>query len=603
MKHIYLKVAVMTLLALPLAACGSDDEPAPEPDAPAASAAAPATTAAPAEEAAMVEEEYSSSAAAEAEALSMLEEPPSLRPEPKEFPLVFYEGYGVNPQIPADEQPFSTFGLDADTASWYRQFVYLDRGARPNPDAIRAEEMINAFEAQCDESVSDGTVRLCVQGTENPFYLRDEYRLVRVAVETGRGFDRPVSYIVVLDRSGSMGNGDRWNVATSVLESLLDNLNPDDRFGLVSFDTTAQVEVHPEYPRRAQRRYDEANLGPGGSTNAAEGLRMGYELAYDEVRDDPDRQVMVVFLSDGVANTGPATGPDSILELVERAKRDSDISMAAGGVGEGNYNDVLMEQIANQAQGWYQYIYDYRTGDDFLDRVRSGIVGYEAKAQVEFNPDTVELWRLIGYENRQIDSESFREDELVKRQSAPLLSGVATAAFFEVKVTDWAERNDWLTSATIRYRPCFDCAFKEVNTRIPLGVVNERFSRGACDYRVQAYVMQYAEFARNSFYAWERNTPDQLLDTIYRDLDSLHRDENGSCEQNLETVAPNRAMVHRRRSFGNQPITPPKTRRRGAEQPPRPPFLTTVRRPRNDSNLMVSPVGGRKHGPTAPARR
>ncbi len=537
MKRIYLKVAVLALLALPLAACGSDDEPAPEPDVPAASAAAPATTAAPAEEAAMVEEEYSSSAAAEAEALSMLEEPPSLRPEPKEFPLVFYEGYGVNPQIPADEQPFSTFGLDADTASWYRQFVYLDRGARPNPDAIRAEEMINAFEAQCDESVSDGTVRLCVQGTENPFYLRDKYRLVRVAVETGRGFDRPVSYIVVLDRSGSMGNGDRWNVATSVLESLLDNLNPDDRFGLVSFDTTAQVEVHPEYPRRAQRRYDEANLGPGGSTNAAEGLRMGYELAYDEVRDDPDRQVMVVFLSDGVANTGPATGPDSILELVERAKRDSDISMAAGGVGEGNYNDVLMEQIADQAQGWYQYIYDYRTGDDFLDRVRSGIVGYEAKAQVEFNPDTVELWRLIGYENRQIDTESFREDELVKRQSAPLLGGVATAAFFEVKVTDWAERNDWLTSATIRYRPCFDCAFKEVNTRIPLGVVNERFSRGASDYRVQAYVMQYAEFARNSFYAWERNTPDQLLDTIYRDLDSLHRDENGSCEQNLETVA------------------------------------------------------------------
>lgn len=196
-----------------------------------------------------------------------------------------------------------------------------------------------------------------------------------------------------------------------------------------------------------------------------------------------------------------------------------------------------MEQIADQAQGWYQYIHDYRTGDDFLDRVQSGIVGYEAKAQVEFNPDTVELWRLVGYENRKILSESFREDGLVKRQSAPLLGGVATAAFFEVKLTDRAERNDWLTSATVRYRPCFDCAFKEVNTRIPLGVVNDPYREGACDYRVQAYVMQYAEFARNSFYAWERNTPDQLVDAIYRDLDSLHRDETGSCEQNLETVA------------------------------------------------------------------
>jgi len=238
-----------------------------------------------------------------------------------------------------------------------------------------------------------------------------------------------------------------------------------------------------------------------------------------------------------VANTGPATGPDSILELVERAKRDSDISMAAGGVGEGNYNDFLLEQIADQAQGWYQYIYDYRTGDDFLEKVRSGVVGYEAKAQVEFNPDTVELWRLIGYENRQIDAELFREDEVVKRQSAPLLGGVATAAFFEVKLTDRAERDDWLASATVRYRPCFDCAFKEVNTRIPLGVVDERFSRAACDYRVQAYVTQYAEFARNSFYAWDRNTPDALLDTIYRDLDAFSEDESRSCEDNLEQVA------------------------------------------------------------------
>ena len=81
-------------------------------------------------------------------------------------------------------------------------------------------------------------------------------------------------------------------------------------------------------------------------------------------------------------------GP-SILELVERAKRDSDISMAAGGVGEGNYNDVLLEQIADQAQGWYQYIYDYRSADRFLDKVLSGIVGWEAKAQVEFNPEAV----------------------------------------------------------------------------------------------------------------------------------------------------------------------------------------------------------------------
>ena len=134
-------------------------------------------------------------------------------------------------------------------------------------------------------------------------------------------------------------------------------------------------------------------------------------------------------------------------------------------------------------------------------------MGWEAKAQVEFNPDSVELWRLIGYENRKIDSELFREDELVKSQSAPLLGGVATAAFFEVKLADRAERNDWLVSATVRYRPCLDCFFKELNTRTPVGAVDLPFSDGVCDYRVQSYVMQYAEFARNSFYAWDRQHP------------------------------------------------------------------------------------------------
>ncbi len=92
-------------------------------------------------------------------------------------------------------------------------------------------------------------------------------------------------------------------------------------------------------------------------------------------------------------------------------------------------------------------------------------------------------------------------------------------------------------SATVRYRPCLDCFFKELNIRTPVGAVDLPFSDGACDYRGQSYVMQYAEFARNSFYAWDRNTPDALVDALYRDLDTLYRDERGSCEQDLETVA------------------------------------------------------------------
>jgi len=95
-----------------------------------------------------------------------------------------------------------------------------------------------------------------------------------VAVETGRGFDGPVSYIVVLDQSGSMTGGDRWNVATNIVESLLDDLNPDDRFGLVTFHDHAHVIVEPDYPERASREYWDTRIRPDGSTNAGEGLRL-----------------------------------------------------------------------------------------------------------------------------------------------------------------------------------------------------------------------------------------------------------------------------------------------------------------------------------------
>ena len=454
-------------------------------------------------------------------------------PPTGEFSMVFYQGYGVNPLISTTEQVYSTFGLDADTASWFRQFAYLDRGYRPNPDAIRAEEIINAFESMCDTSSATGeNVNICAQATTHPFRADSNFRLMRIVVETSPVEPALSSYIVVLDKSGSMGTGDRWRVAKRTVQSLLDNLEPDDRFGMVSFNQNARVSIEPTDRDSARAIYTDTTLSPGGSTNAAEGLRMGYRLAEAEALSDPERPVTVVFLSDGVANVGPATGPGSILELVEIFRQEHDIALAAGGVGEANYNDVLLEQIADRAQGWYQYLYDRTSTERFVDKILTGIVGWEAKTQVEFDPDTVSKWRLIGYENRHIDAELFREDEQTEHKSAPLVGGAPVAAFYEIELHS-ETAGEQVAQATVRWRPCTGCEFSETTTTITTGATNTVFADAACDYRLQAHAARYAEFARGSVYAWGTSHPRDLLNIIKTDIDL---DASTECSQSLNVL-------------------------------------------------------------------
>ena len=448
--------------------------------------------------------------------------PPSLEDD------VFYEDYGINLPTETALQPYSTFGLDTDTASWFRQFLYLDEGVRPPPEAIRAEEIINVFPARC-ESESPLSVRICAQASSHPFRGDGAYRLLRVSVDvTPVEQQPPTTYIVVLDRSGSMSMGDRWNMALGVIENILGGLRAEDRLGMVSFNYQALVNFEPTDADSARSLYSDTALYPDESTNAGEGLRLGYELAGRERESHPDQQVLVVFLSDGVANTGLTTEPGGIFDLLG-ASSDLDIGMAAGGVGEGNYNDYLLEQVADRAQGWYQYLYDEVSTSRFVSKVRAGIVGWEAKAQVEFNPDTVTSWRLIGYENRQIEAGLFREDEQVEQQSAPLVGGSSSAAWYEIELTDASE--GWLAEATVRYQTCRDCDFQESDAEVSLPEVSA-FSEAACDYRVQGYAAWYAEFARQSPFAWESSTPQTLMETIGSDPGP----DAGDCLSNIDEL-------------------------------------------------------------------
>ena len=276
----------------------------------------------------------------------------SANPNDRPLPLMFFEGHGVNPFIDADEDALSTFALDGDTASYEILALYLDQPALPPPDAVRVEEFINSLPQ--DYPAAEGALGLHLDAAPSPFG-EEGYVLLRVGVSnpappSARG---PVSLIFVVDVSGSMGSDNRLGVAKDVIAGLVEMLGPEDRAALVTYGAQANlVRGFTGGDRRQEIAAAARALITGGSTYAEEGLRLAYDLADEEI--ERGHQVRIVLFSDGVANVG-ATGPDSILGLVDQqAQRQATLTSIGVGIS-GNYNDVLLEALANRGNGTYHF--------------------------------------------------------------------------------------------------------------------------------------------------------------------------------------------------------------------------------------------------------
>ena len=167
-----------------------------------------------------------------------------------------------------------------------------------------------------------------------------------------------------------------------------------------------------------------------GSTNAAEGLELGYRMAEGELH--PDRITRVMLLSDGVANVGD-TGPDSILKLIKNQVEEG-VMLSTVGFGMGNYNDILMEQLANDGNGAYAYVDTLKEAQRIFVENLTGtlqVIALDSKVQVDFNPDVVSRYRLLGYENRRVDDEDFRNDQV---DAGEVGAGHSVTALYELKL-------------------------------------------------------------------------------------------------------------------------------------------------------------------------
>jgi Ca-activated chloride channel family protein len=413
---------------------------------------------------------------------------------------MFFRPTGTNPFVDTSEDRLSTFALEVDTGSYTLARSYLERGALPPPEAIRVEEFVNA-QRYDDPAPQRGEFMLIAEGAPSPFAPAGDYRVLRFAVK-GREVDtrdrKPALLTFVVDVSGSMAQENRLGLVKRSLGLLLDELMPEDEVGLVVYGSSGHVLLqHTGDLRRIRAAID--RLVPEGSTNAEEGLRLGYDLAATAYRQGWNNRVLLC--SDGVANVG-ATGPESILERIGREARRG-IELTTVGFGMGNYNDALMEQLADQGDGSYHYVDTLEEARRIFVENLSGTlqtIARDAKVQLELDPSTVERWRLLGYENRDVADRDFRNDRV---DAGEIGAGHSATALYEIRLAPKARRNDSIGTLRLRWKSVDGGTVEETAITIRVGDLDRSFAEASDNLRRAAVAAELAEVLKHSFYAKE----------------------------------------------------------------------------------------------------
>lgn len=344
-----------------------------------------------------------------------------------------YKDHGENPFISTAEQTVSTFSIDADGGSYANARRYLNLGQLPPVASVRIEEFINYFTFDYAEPQSGENVALNSEVASCPW--NTEHHLIRVGM---KGYSIPANelpnsnYVFLIDVSGSMASPDKLGILKAGFKTLVDHLNENDKVAIVTYAGSAAVLLQSTpCDRKSTIKNAIDQLGAGGSTAGAEGIITAYDIALENFIEGGNNRVIIG--SDGDFNVGPSSTED-LIELIEE-KRESGIYLTVLGVGGGNLNDHMMEQIANKGNGNYEYIDNAKQLQKvFVNEVaRLYTVAKDSKIQITFNPNTVESYRLIGYENRALEEDDFEKDSV---DAGEIGSSQTITALYEVVLTD-----------------------------------------------------------------------------------------------------------------------------------------------------------------------
>lgn len=333
--------------------------------------------------------------------------------------------------IRTTDNAVSTFSIDVDTASYSFSRRQINHGRLPQPDSIRLEEWVNYFDYAYPAPESPSTPFLThVSVTDSPWRAGNKLLHIGIKGYEPKSETRPRANLVfLLDVSGSMMAEDKLPLVTRSLRMMVDQMHPEDSVALVVYAGAAGV-VLPPTPVSKKHEIIQAleKLRAGGSTAGGEGIQLAYDLA--EQHFDKEAVNRVILATDGDFNVG-VTNQDALEGLITR-EREKGIYLSVLGFGQGNYNDSLMQTLAQNGNGVAAYI-------DTLNEARKVLVteatsslipiAQDVKIQVEFNPATVQEYRLLGYETRALEREDFNNDKV---DAGEIGAGHTVTAIYEI---------------------------------------------------------------------------------------------------------------------------------------------------------------------------
>ena len=403
-----------------------------------------------------------------------------------------FQNYGINPFVDTSEDHLSTFALDVDTASYAVARSYVKDGNQPPAEAIRVEEFVNYFNQgyPTPENIAFG---IYADGAPSPFHYDNTY-ILRFGIQGYRVPEwqrKPLSLTFVIDVSGSMRENNRLELVKQSLKMLVDRLDPEDTVAIVVYSTNTRVVLNPTNDRNliTNAIYD---LHPEQTTNVEAGLRLGYQVAMQAYRSGATNRV--ILCSDGVANVGQ-TDPKAILSEV-RGYVDEGVTLTTVGVGMGNYNDVLLEQLADNGNGNYAYMDTPEEARKlFVENLTSTmqVIALNAKVQVDFNPDIVYRYRLIGYENRAVADQDFRNDAV---DAGEIGAGHSATALYAVQFKPNAQGR--IATVQLRWEDPQTRQVQEINGNFNTWDMAATFENASPYYQLSVVTAQYAEILRHS---------------------------------------------------------------------------------------------------------
>jgi len=443
--------------------------------------------------------------------------------------------------------PLSTFSIDVDTASYTNLRKNLSNGIIPEADAVRIEEMLNYFTYDYSEPSGDQLFSINTEIGKCP-WNEDNY-LLTVGI-LGKNVDThalPKSNLVFLiDVSGSMEEPDKLPLLINAFSQLVEVLTENDKVSIVVYAGRSGVVLDSVRGNEKHTILDSLEgLEAGGSTGGAGGIELAYQLAEENFIKDGNNRV--ILATDGDFNVGPSS-PEELENIIEE-KRDSGIFLSVIGFGSGNLKDNKMETLADKGNGNYSYIDSSREAKKVLVDEMAGTlltIAKDVKIQLEFNPSSVEGYRLIGYENRALQDEDFKDDTI---DAGELGAGHRVTAVYEISPTSTssndknlkyqsektevsAEYKNEISEIRLRYKEPDGEVSREIKQVVSFQntpVYGKLLSK---DFYFAAAIVEFGMILRNSEYMGDASI-ESVLALAEQGLD---KDENGYRKEFLDLI-------------------------------------------------------------------